>query len=497
MFKLAAVPISILALFLVYWLLPNRKIPPARVAPAAIFVGLILESLKYVNLADRALLAGEARTRVFHLPSLGGDPAVELHRLDGGAGRRRMDRAPQAGRFGIVVLMKNWVAIAQAHGLESLRERVGAHRAAAGRAGRDVSPPDETADAGYGAGLRTAPRGGRRMTIRGSRRGTARAPVFRRGTGQHRTWRASSGMTPACARSSPLPASRRSNRRGRRTANSPPARIAARCTAFRSRLKDLFGTKGVRTTAGSKVYENFVPETQRHGGGEAAGRGRRDAGQAQYARAGLRDHFGQSAFRPGAQSVESAAQSGRVERRIGRGGGHADGLHGDGQRYRRLDPHSRVVLRDRRAQAHLWTREPFRRAAAGLQPGPRGPAHPLGARRRADAERDRRPRSARSGIFAPPRGGFRAGRGLLHPRPAHRLSGELFFRASARRCGIGGARRHRARRIAGRGGQAGAAAGHGGAERNRSHRAAVRGVGGIRTVTWKTAPSSAPTFWLC
>ena len=51
MFKIAAVPISILALFLIYWLLPNRKIPPARVVPAAIFVGLILEALKYVNLA--------------------------------------------------------------------------------------------------------------------------------------------------------------------------------------------------------------------------------------------------------------------------------------------------------------------------------------------------------------------------------------------------------------------------------------------------------------
>ena len=50
-FKIAAVPISILALFLVYWLLPNRKISPARVAPAAIYVGLVLEALKYVNLA--------------------------------------------------------------------------------------------------------------------------------------------------------------------------------------------------------------------------------------------------------------------------------------------------------------------------------------------------------------------------------------------------------------------------------------------------------------
>jgi hypothetical protein len=29
-----------------------------------------------------------------------------------------MDRAPQAGRFAIVDLMKNWVGIAQAHGLD-------------------------------------------------------------------------------------------------------------------------------------------------------------------------------------------------------------------------------------------------------------------------------------------------------------------------------------------------------------------------------------------
>jgi len=55
-FKLAALPISILALFLVYWLLPNRKIEPARVAPVAILVGLALEGLKYVNLLIWPLL---------------------------------------------------------------------------------------------------------------------------------------------------------------------------------------------------------------------------------------------------------------------------------------------------------------------------------------------------------------------------------------------------------------------------------------------------------
>ena len=49
-FKVAATVVSIFALFLVYWLLPNRKIEPRRVAPVAIVVGLILEGLKYVNL---------------------------------------------------------------------------------------------------------------------------------------------------------------------------------------------------------------------------------------------------------------------------------------------------------------------------------------------------------------------------------------------------------------------------------------------------------------
>ena len=56
LFKLAAVPVSMLALFLVYWLLPNRKIEPARVAPVAIVVGLVLEGLKYVNMLFAGML---------------------------------------------------------------------------------------------------------------------------------------------------------------------------------------------------------------------------------------------------------------------------------------------------------------------------------------------------------------------------------------------------------------------------------------------------------
>lgn len=49
LFKAAAIPMSMLVLFLIYWLLPNCKIQPARMVPAAIVVGFLLEILKYVN----------------------------------------------------------------------------------------------------------------------------------------------------------------------------------------------------------------------------------------------------------------------------------------------------------------------------------------------------------------------------------------------------------------------------------------------------------------
>jgi YihY family inner membrane protein len=50
LFKLAAIPMSMLVLFLIYWLLPNCKMQPSKILPAAIVVGLLLEALKYINL---------------------------------------------------------------------------------------------------------------------------------------------------------------------------------------------------------------------------------------------------------------------------------------------------------------------------------------------------------------------------------------------------------------------------------------------------------------
>jgi len=48
-FKMAAVPMAVLILFLIYYFLPNERPPVNRVIAAAIGVGLLLEALKYVN----------------------------------------------------------------------------------------------------------------------------------------------------------------------------------------------------------------------------------------------------------------------------------------------------------------------------------------------------------------------------------------------------------------------------------------------------------------
>jgi len=49
-YRVLAVPVTVLVLFLVYWLLPNCRMPAMRVLPVAFAVGLALELLKYINL---------------------------------------------------------------------------------------------------------------------------------------------------------------------------------------------------------------------------------------------------------------------------------------------------------------------------------------------------------------------------------------------------------------------------------------------------------------
>jgi membrane protein len=49
-FKIAAVPVTVLGLFLTYWILPNRRVPALRVLRVAAMVGIALEGLKYLFL---------------------------------------------------------------------------------------------------------------------------------------------------------------------------------------------------------------------------------------------------------------------------------------------------------------------------------------------------------------------------------------------------------------------------------------------------------------
>lgn len=49
-FKAASLPLTILILFLIYWLLPNMRVPWKLILPGAIRVGVALELLKWLNL---------------------------------------------------------------------------------------------------------------------------------------------------------------------------------------------------------------------------------------------------------------------------------------------------------------------------------------------------------------------------------------------------------------------------------------------------------------
>ena len=49
-FKVTAVPITMLMIFLIFWLLPNTKIPIKRIIPAAAGVALLLELSKWINI---------------------------------------------------------------------------------------------------------------------------------------------------------------------------------------------------------------------------------------------------------------------------------------------------------------------------------------------------------------------------------------------------------------------------------------------------------------
>ena len=63
-FRAIALPITMLMIFLVYWRLPNAKIPVRRLIPASMAVGVLLEVSKYINILTWPWLRAKLRNEV-------------------------------------------------------------------------------------------------------------------------------------------------------------------------------------------------------------------------------------------------------------------------------------------------------------------------------------------------------------------------------------------------------------------------------------------------
>ena len=93
LFKAAAIPMSMLVLFLIYWLLPNCKIKPARIVPAAIIVGISAGSPEVHQPVDLAVSPGQVTVRIRALLLHGDHYFVGICGGAGGAGWGGVDGA--------------------------------------------------------------------------------------------------------------------------------------------------------------------------------------------------------------------------------------------------------------------------------------------------------------------------------------------------------------------------------------------------------------------
>jgi len=62
--KLSALPITMLMIFLIYWILPNARIPATRLIPSSIVVAVLLEISKYLNVLTWPFLRAKLRVEV-------------------------------------------------------------------------------------------------------------------------------------------------------------------------------------------------------------------------------------------------------------------------------------------------------------------------------------------------------------------------------------------------------------------------------------------------
>jgi hypothetical protein len=96
-FKAAAIPVTILMLFLIYWLLPNRRLPWRDVVPVSVTIGLALEGLKYINLLTWPFLRQKLEQEYGPFINSVTSHSLELCGLDDHSGRSGMVGAGTLG----------------------------------------------------------------------------------------------------------------------------------------------------------------------------------------------------------------------------------------------------------------------------------------------------------------------------------------------------------------------------------------------------------------
>ncbi len=193
--------------------------------------------------------------------------------------------------------------------------------------------------------------------------------------------------------------------------------------------------QGAPATAGSKILEGYRPPYDATAVAKLEAAGAVLLGKLNCDEFAMGSSNENSAYGPVRNPVDHRAGSGRIERRLGRGGCGQPGRGHAGLRHRRLHSPAGQLLRSGGRAAHLWPRLALRAHRLCFVAGPRRPLCRQCARRRHAAGRHRRPRSQGCHQLSGSRAGLRRRERQASRGPAHRRAGGVLRRrASTRRC---------------------------------------------------------------
>ena len=138
-------------------------------------------------------------------------------------------------------------------------------------------------------------------------------------------------------------------------------------------IKDVISTRGVRTTCGSKILENYIPPYDATAVERLEAAGAVILGKDQLRRICHGQFERELRLWPSPKSGSDRPRPRRLERRIRRSGCGRPCRGVAGYGYRRIDPAAGIVLRNPRHDGKLRTRFPLRTDRLRILPGPHRP----------------------------------------------------------------------------------------------------------------------------